>query len=153
MCTDYAPADDPVIQCEVRLWEGKSVTVFVHPREWKRVAINLGVPMVISSCGITFTCMVANAGEHFRLGMVESVTPQDFGVATHGDYAATARIDWAAAIPELLRMGLDGSPHLLAAWRSLSCQEMRAHISYVFRARRPGVVAERQLAILRLFAG
>jgi len=153
MCTDYAPSDDPVIQCDVRLWQGESVTVFIHPREWKRVVMNLGVPMVISSCGITFPCLVGNPGEHYSVGMVEIVRPQDFGVPTHGDYAGTARIDWPEAIPELLRMGLDGSPDLLAAWRSLSCQQMRAHISYVRRARRPGVIAERQLAILRLLAG
>jgi hypothetical protein len=108
--------------------------------------------MVLSSCGITFICVVVDAGEHYRIGMVKSVSPRDFGLPTHGDYAATARIDWPEAIPELLRMGLDNSPDLLAAWRSLSCQEMRTHISFIRRACRPGVIAERQLAVLRLFA-
>jgi len=149
MLIDYAPADDPVIPCEVRLWEARSVIVFVHPREWKKVSINMGVPMVISSCGITFTCLVASCGEHFRIGHVESVSPKDFGVPMHGDYSGTARIDWPSAIPDLLRSGLDNSSPLLTAWKSLSSQEMRTHLSFILRARRPGVIAERQLALLR----
>ena len=108
--------------------------------------------MVISSCGLIFTSVVMDAQEHFRIGMVDSVRPQDFGVPTHGDYPGTARIDWPAAMPELVRMGLDNSTDLLAAWRSLSCQEMRTHISFTRRASRPGVIAERQLAILRSLA-
>jgi len=149
MSIDYAPSDDTIIPCEVRLWQARSVTVFVHPREWKKVSIIMGVPMVVSSCGITFTCMVADCGEHYRMGMVDSVSPQDFGVPTHGDYPATARIDWPSAIPDLLRSGLEGSPQLLSTWRSLSSAEMRSHLAYILRARRAGVIVERQLAVLR----
>jgi len=148
MFIDYAPSDDPLIPCEMRLWHGESVTVFVHPREWKKVSMIRLVPMVISSCGVTFTSQVMECSEHFRIAMVDSVTPRDFDVPTHGDYAAEARIDWPLAIPDLLRSGLDASPELLAAWKSLSCDEMRTHIKFILRAHRPGVIAERQLAVL-----
>jgi len=109
--------------------------------------------MLVSSCGVTFSCRVESCGEHYRIGRPKTVTPSEFGVPVHGDYPGTARIDWETAIPDILQTGLEQAPELLGVWRSLSCQEMRAHLSQIFRAQRPGVIAERQFAVLRALSG
>lgn len=150
---DFSPADDPEIPCEVRLWEGRSVTVFVHPRYWKSISIWKGVPLVVSSCGQTFSCVIANVGEPYRMSLSIDLSPSVFGVPTPGDFPGSARIDWPLAIPDLLRTGLEGSPELMDAWKSLSCGEMRSRLSHILLARRPGVIAERELLLLRQLGG
>ena len=146
---DFPPSDDPLIDCQVRLWKGESVCVFVHPREWKKVSITDGVPMSITCCGVTFHCRVSHIGEHYKIGMPKHVDPRVFGVPTHGDYPATARIDWADALPAILKSSLESSEGLDFAWRSLPCEEMRSRLSHVFRARTPGTVLEREFQLLR----
>ena len=149
MPIDVSPTDDPEIPCEMRLWTGTHIVVFVHPRKWKQVAIVDGTPMFVTSCGKTFRCRIRNVGEHHRSGSPEDIHATDFGVHAHADYPATARIDWLLAVPELFKQGLEDSAELTQVWRSLSSDEMRAHLSHIFRARRPGVMAERQFALLR----
>jgi hypothetical protein len=146
---DLSPIDDPVVQCEVRLWFDQRVTVFVNPRNWRQISITGRMPLLISSCGVTFSCVVASCGEHHRSGSPKDIGSDDFGVETLGDYPGLARIDWPAALPDLLLARLEESPELLATWQTLSCQEMRTRLSFVLRARNPGTVAARQLALLR----
>lgn len=145
---NFAPSDDPEVYCEVRLWEGKTVVVFVHPRVWSSVSMYSGTPMLISCCGTEFRCVVECCQEHLRSGQPKDVTPADFDVySLHADYDGTARIDWPTAIPDLVRSGLESSPSCLAQWQSLSCRQMREQISHILRARRPGVVLERQMQL------
>jgi hypothetical protein len=153
-CSSLAPRDDPKIACRVRLWHGESVTVCVHPREWKCVAITGGTRMLVSCCGLVFPSEIRNCGEHYRYGRPSGVRPLDFGVPTHGDYEATARIDWELAIPDVLREGLERWADALETWQSLSCEQMRKELSFVFRAQSAGTTTERQLTLLnRLKAG
>ena len=147
--TNFAPEDDPVIPCEVRLWYGKDIVVFVHPSEWKKVSITGGTPMVVSFHDVTFPCRISGGAEFYSFGTPKTVVPSDFGVPTHGDYPATARIDWPLAIPDILRTGLEQTSELAAGWQSLPCQEIRKQLSTIFRARRPDEIANRQLALLR----
>lgn len=108
-----------------------------------------GVPMLVTTNAIEFPCLVLNIGEHYRMGRPEGIRPDIFGVPTHADYQSTARIDWEKAIPDLLRDGIERSKELSTIWCALSCKEMRDHLSFVFRARNPGAIAERQLALLQ----
>lgn len=144
----FAPQDDPTIPCKVRLWQGGSVHAFVHPRDWSKVSFGGICPMIVTCLGVTFPCQVMSGGEHYRSGWARDLDPTVFGVPTHGDYPATACIDWPAAIPDILRQGLEQSPTLHAAWRRLSCDQMRAHLARINRAQKPSTQTERQLAVL-----
>lgn len=147
--SNLEPADDPTIPCEVRLWRAAQVYVFIHPRDWKKVSVVGGTWMWITCEEARFTCRVASVGEHFRLGEPKDISPHAFGVPTHGDYPATASINWAATIPDLVKAALDDSAELCDAWAALSCEEMRSSLSHIFRARNLGAIADRQLALIR----
>ena len=133
----------------MRLWQNESIVVFVHPREWKKISIIRWVPVVVTSRGVTFTCQLGNGGEFYSCSASIDLNPKVFGVPTHGDYPATARIDWPSATPDLLRTGLDSDPKLLASWKSLSSSEVRSRLAFILRARRTDVIEKRQLAMLR----
>jgi len=143
-----APHDDVVIPCEVRLWESRSVTVFVHPREWFKVSLRDGVPMRVRCHGVEFACEIWSFGEFYRSGTPKGVIPADFGLPGHGDYEAEAWIDWDEAISELVAAGLTRDPKIAERWRSLPLEEARRRLNEVLRARKPSVRAERSLKLL-----
>ncbi len=105
--------------------------------------------MVVSCHAVEFPCVISSWGEFYRSGRPDSVKPSDFGVPVHGDYPATARIDWHEAIPDVLRAGLESSADSSIVWNSLSSQEMRKYLSFILRARKQSIVLERQLEVLR----
>jgi len=148
---DLSPLDDRSVECIVRMW-GEQVSVLMHPSDWKLVSLYGGTPMRINCRGVTFPCRVRNVGEHYLGGKVEGLTPKDFDARPCDDHWGTAWIDWQAAIPDLVREGLEGAPELLAAWQRLSLGEMRGRLSDVYRARSPGARLERQVGLLRLLA-
>jgi hypothetical protein len=148
-----APTDDVVIPCEVRLWEERSVTVFVHPREWARVSLWGGVPMWVTCHGVDFACEVFSGGEFYRSGNPKDLHPRDFDLPGHGDYAAQARIDWDEAIPDLVLAGIRSDPKLAERWKLLPLDEMRSRLNYVLRANKASSRTERSLNLLAELAG
>lgn len=146
---ELAPSDDPEISCEVRLWKGEKVLVFVFPKEWKEISITGGTPVIVTCNGVSFNCRVKNCGEHFRLGLPKSVKPSDFQLPTHGDYPATARIDWISAMPEAVMVELSHSRKLQVAWLKLSSAEMRARLSHIYRARTEHAIKSREVEVLK----
>ena len=149
MDSRFAPVDDVAIECEVRLWQGESIHVFVHPREWAKISLYGGVPLSVTCHGVDFHCFVMSCGEFYRSGTPSDVVPSDFDLPGHGDYPATARIDWEKAIPAMVVSGFEKDQALVKGWKSLPLSEMRTRLSRVLRAQKSSTHIERSLELLR----
>lgn len=104
--------------------------------------------MRVRCSGLEFGCLVANAGEFYRLAMPKDISPTAFNVPGHGDYAAEAWIDWDEAIPEPIATGLRRDPSLAEKWRARPLTEIRRCLNRVLRAQKLSQRVERSLRLL-----
>jgi len=147
-----APFDDPIVKVHyLRLWRNETVVVFLYRKDWSRISVREGLPMLVEFCGKEFPTEILGTGEHHPFGRPSDGTkPSSFPVDGDQDYVdeATARIDWDNAIPSFLRDSILGDPVLLKAWQSLICAEMRDQINFIKSARKPSSQMDRQLAVI-----
>lgn len=149
-----APADDPVVIAEIRFWTRDSAPiVFVRPDEYRKITVWGGVECWGNYLGTAFEVDLGPSGEFHRIGMMHGKRLVDFPGAVVGDFPVKIRVDWARALPEELLTALRFSPPHLAAWRALSCPEMREQLTHIRRARRPAVRTDRTLALVDRLGG
>jgi hypothetical protein len=146
------PDSDPTVKCFLRVWlckwTGKiSYHVFMHPEEWRGISLWYGTPMHIRCGQFKFPSLVAGGGEYFSWGLVESPEEVGFDLVS-GDHDPVARVDWDAALPELVRDELMRDEQLLAAWKRQPVETIREQINVVRRARKASVQMDRQLALI-----
>ena len=148
MAVLFGPIDDEPIDCQVRLWQGSSVHVFVHPKYRKFCGLFDGTPLQVELAGRQFECTLRWGGEFYASGQPNDIKPSFFGLDDHGDYDAMASVDWDAALPDQVFEALKRDPGLADVWRTQTCSVIRDWLNVIARARKASSRMERELQLI-----
>ena len=148
MAVLFGPIDDEPIECQVRLWQGASVTVFVHPKYRKQFGLFDGTPLNVELAGRRFDCVIMWGGEFYASGSPRDIKPSYFDLDDHGDYDTFATVDWDAALPDQVFEALKRDPGLADVWCTQTSTTIREWLNVIARARKPSSRMERELQLI-----
>ena len=148
MRSRFAPIDDEPIECQVRLWQGRSVIVFVHPKYRCRCGLFDGTPLRVRLAGREFQVVIMWGGEFYASSRPNDIKPSLFDLDDHGDYDALASVDWELAIPDQIYEALVSESELAAVWEGQTCATIREWLNSIARARKPSSRMERELRLI-----